>query len=90
MSAGLRTVSERAALNELAENLDRALSSRAVIDQAKGIMMGRYGGSADEAFHRLAALSQRRNVKLRDVARLLVESVERGDQAEELSPPARP
>jgi GAF domain-containing protein len=71
--AALDAVEETARLRGLAAQLDRALESRAIIDQAKGIVMARRGCSADDAFAHLAALSQQRNVKLRDLARALVE-----------------
>jgi AmiR/NasT family two-component response regulator len=60
-------------LKGLVANLETALTSRAVIDQAKGILMARLDIDADEAFARLAKLSSRLNVKLRDLARLVVE-----------------
>jgi AmiR/NasT family two-component response regulator len=50
-----------AALSELA-------SSRAVIDQAKGVLIAAYGISADQAFDRLVRRSQEANVKLRHIA----------------------
>jgi GAF domain-containing protein len=53
---------------ERAEHLQAALESRAVIDQAKGILMERFKLTADQAFQILARLSMERNVKLRDVA----------------------
>jgi len=62
----------------LAANLQRALDSRAVIDQAKGILMGRHGVSADAAFDLLARQSQVTQRKLREVAIDLVEEVQRG------------
>jgi GAF domain-containing protein len=49
-------------------DLHQALTSRAVIDQAKGILMAAHGISADEAFTRLADRSQIENRKLRDLA----------------------
>jgi GAF domain-containing protein len=58
---------------DLAEQMRRALDSRAVIDQAKGIVMARQGCSADAAFDVLVAQSQRSNRKLRDVAQDLVD-----------------
>lgn len=61
----------------LAEQLETALASRAVIEQAKGVLMAGRGCSADEAFALLVELSQRSNRKLRDVAQGLVESVTR-------------
>jgi len=61
-----------------AENLQRAMSSRTVIDQAIGIMRSRSGASAEEAFDRLTHISQAENVKLRVVAeRLVAEAVNR-------------
>ena len=49
-------------------NMRRAMDSRAVIEQAKGILMERYKVTSDQAFTLLTHASQRANVKLRDVA----------------------
>ena len=49
-------------------NFEIALSSRDVIGQAKGILMERFKISAQEAFEILVAVSQRRHIKLRNVA----------------------
>lgn len=57
------------------ENLQEAMRSRAVIEQAKGILMGRAGISSAEAFETLARRSQDANRKLRDIARELVAEV---------------
>jgi GAF domain-containing protein len=57
---------------ELADNLQMALESRAVIDQAKGILMERHKLTAEQAFQVLAQASMRGNIKLRDVADQLV------------------
>ena len=57
----------------LAGQLQEALSTRGVIEQAKGIVMARQGCSADDAFTLLVGVSQRTHVKLRDVAANLVE-----------------
>jgi AmiR/NasT family two-component response regulator/PAS domain-containing protein len=73
VSGVLQSVAERESLRELAANLEKALTSRATIDQAKGVLMARLGVSADEAFTRLVALSNRLNVKLRDLAQLVVD-----------------
>ena len=59
----------------LATNLQAALSNRAVIDQAIGIVMSRSGVTADEAFDRLRGISQRDHVKLTEVAPGKVQSV---------------
>ncbi|MHB8293417.1 MAG: GAF and ANTAR domain-containing protein [Acidimicrobiales bacterium] len=59
---------------ELGENLAEAMRSRAVIEQAKGILMARSPElDADGAFDLLRRASQRENIKLRDVARRIVE-----------------
>ena len=54
-------------------NLDEAMRSRAVIEQAKGIIMARTGASAEAAFNVLVRASQRENRKLRTIAAELVE-----------------
>jgi GAF domain-containing protein len=61
---------------ERAEHLRAALDSRAVIDQAKGILMERFKLSADQAFSALAQVSMERNTKVRDVAARFVETGE--------------
>jgi GAF domain-containing protein len=53
---------------ELSRNLSRAMESRAVIEQAKGILMSSRRVSADEAFDLLVERSQTENRKLREVA----------------------
>lgn len=60
---------------ELAENLDIAMRTRAVIEQAKGILMSQRRCDATEAFNVLAAASQRSNRKLRDIAQAIVDGV---------------
>jgi GAF domain-containing protein len=54
-------------LEELTQ-MRTAMLSRAVIEQAKGILMERYQVDADQAFTLLSHASQRTNIKLRDVA----------------------
>jgi GAF domain-containing protein len=56
----------------LADNLQTALESRAVIEQAKGILMERYKLTPDHAFRLLAVASMNANRKLRDIADDLV------------------
>ncbi len=59
---------------ELTQQLSQALESRALIDQAKGILMARTPGlTPDGAFDLLRQASQRENVKLREIARRIVE-----------------
>ncbi len=55
-------------------HLEAALDSRAVIDQAKGILMERYRLTADQAFQALARMSMETNTKVRDVAERMVET----------------
>jgi AmiR/NasT family two-component response regulator len=69
----MQEVSMRSELETVVSQLQTALESRATIDQAKGIVMARYGCDADEAFRILARLSSNANVKLREIAQRLVE-----------------
>ncbi|WP_213012831.1 GAF and ANTAR domain-containing protein [Paractinoplanes toevensis] len=62
----------------LAQHMQAAMESRAVIEQAKGIIMGDRHCTADEAFKILSKLSQDTNRKLRDVAEALVANAARG------------
>jgi GAF domain-containing protein len=55
-----------------AGDLERALTSRAVIDQAIGILMSRSGVTDEQAFDRLRVMSQESDVKLAEIARRLV------------------
>jgi GAF domain-containing protein len=57
----------------LTQQLQEALTSRAVIDQAKGMLMKEHGVGADEAFLMLRAQSQRENRKLRELAQETVD-----------------
>jgi GAF domain-containing protein len=61
---------------DMADNLQAALASRAVIDQAKGILMERHKLTADQAFQLLARASMNSNRKVRDVADQLVHTGE--------------
>ncbi|GAB3207135.1 ANTAR domain-containing protein [Marinactinospora thermotolerans] len=56
-----------------AAHMRRAMSSRGVIDQAKGIIMHARGCDADEAFRELRRVAQRNRMKVAEVARKLVE-----------------
>lgn len=58
--------------HQLGEDLATAMRSRAVIEQAKGILMGAQRCGPDEAFQLLVRASQRENRKLRDIAEELV------------------
>ncbi len=56
----------------LAQHMRTAMESRAVIEQAKGIVMAERRCPADEAFAILTKVSQNSNHKVRDVAAALV------------------
>ncbi|MEV6073000.1 PAS and ANTAR domain-containing protein [Nocardia sp. NPDC052001] len=58
--------------DRLSESLVEIVAQRAVIEQAKGILMTVYGLSPDQAFGVLRWRSQETNVKLRDLAAALV------------------
>jgi AmiR/NasT family two-component response regulator len=60
-----------------AEQLEQALVSRAVIEQAKGIIISTMRCSADEAFQVLVKQSQQQNRKLREVADEVVTNASR-------------
>ena len=55
-----------------AENLWLAIDARKLVGQAQGILMERFDLSPDQAFAVLLRYSQDKNIKLRDVAQLLV------------------
>ena len=56
----------------LAENMRRAMETRAVIEQAKGILVAQQHCTPDQAFELLTRLSQTTHRKLRDCAADLV------------------
>ena len=56
------------------QNLQGAFGRRALIEQAKGILMARYSITADAAFERLRDHSQHNGRKVSDVAAAVVES----------------
>jgi AmiR/NasT family two-component response regulator len=66
----------RAVVHELAyARLEARLATMPLIEQAKGILMVRLGCGPDQAFELLKASSQRTNVKVRDLAAEIVNSV---------------
>lgn len=58
---------------ELSRQLQQAMESRAVIEQAKGILMGAQRCTADAAFKILVRASQNQNRKLRVIASEIVD-----------------
>jgi GAF domain-containing protein len=69
-----------AAASSTVKNLQEALESRKVIDMALGILIAIHHCSPDEAFAILVRTSQNHNRKLRELARVLVESESRRPQ----------
>jgi hypothetical protein len=63
------TDAERTALQ-----LREAAESRALVDQAKGILMHAMGCSADQAFERMREISQQHSLKVTEVARRIIDS----------------
>ena len=61
----------------LSENLVAALESRAVIEQAKGIIIASRGGTADDAFETPVAQSQHEQRKVRELAAEIVRNAAR-------------
>jgi GAF domain-containing protein len=61
-----------------ADQMHEAMESRAVIEQAKGILMAQNRCDADEAFNLLVRMSQTSHRKLRDVAASVVSDVVTG------------
>lgn len=57
----------------LAAQLETALTSRAVIDQAIGVLVARSGHTPTEAFARLRVMSQHENRKLSAIAQTMVD-----------------
>jgi len=76
LAAIVHELDTRLELENLTQDLRTALTSRATIDQAKGIIMARQGCSADEAFRHLVRVSSRTNTKLREVAAQIVTDTE--------------
>ena len=71
-AVALTNMDALAAARDQAENLERAMEYRAVIEQAKGILIERYRLTADQAFRLLAQASMHTNRRLRDLAQDLV------------------
>jgi GAF domain-containing protein len=63
-------------LGEQARNMRLAMQSRAVIEQAKGVLMAQRRVDAEQAFEILREASQRYNRKLREIALGIVEGAQ--------------
>lgn len=58
------------------DQLSEGLQTRTIIGQATGLLMAQEGLSSEEAFHKLVEVSQKSNVKLREIAAAYVDSWE--------------
>jgi GAF domain-containing protein len=74
----------------LAAQLAQALTNRAVIDQALGVLMSRSGASPEEAFDRLRTMSQTQHVKIAEVSRVLVDEAVRRARSRQTPSPETP
>ncbi|MFC4115835.1 GAF and ANTAR domain-containing protein [Nonomuraea zeae] len=70
-----RTALDAARMREIAAQLKEALNTRAIIDQALGIIMAQRRCTSHQAFEILRNVSQVKNVKLYQVAATIVETV---------------
>jgi GAF domain-containing protein len=73
LAAAILSADAYRATAKLAADMAEAMRTRAVIEQAKGMLMSDGRISAEEAFDKLVELSQNANIKLRDVAQRLVD-----------------
>ncbi|SDL89699.1 GAF and ANTAR domain-containing protein [Nonomuraea jiangxiensis] len=71
----LRTTLGAARTREMVAQLKEALATRAIIDQALGIVMAQRRCTSHQAFEVLRQVSQSRNVKLHQLAASIVEAV---------------
>lgn len=76
-SRSLRLALSMARLKGVHDDLVAAMQSRTIIDMAVGVIMAQNGSSQDEAVRILTRASNSRNIKLRDVASTVVNSVGR-------------
>ena len=77
MYVDLSAVRTEAVNTELDARVSKFAESRAVIEQAKGMLMFAYHLTADQAFGLLVWRSQQCNIKVRDLATTIVERVSR-------------
>jgi GAF domain-containing protein len=74
IAVAVANADSHAQLFDQARNMRVAMESRAVIEQAKGVLMAQRHVDAEQAFEILRDASQRYNRKLRDIAFGIVES----------------
>ncbi len=73
LAAAMESLAAYRAAAKLARDVAAAMRSRAVIEQAKGMLMAERGVNADQAFDLLRRMSQHQNVKLAELAARMVE-----------------
>ena len=78
-SAMLTNVTAYTQAQRTASQLKDAVVARSVVDQAKGILMHALGCDADEALKRLRQESQRRHIKVTEVATEVVAAYDGGE-----------
>ena len=76
IAVAVANATAHARLEEQTRNMRLAMESRAVIEQAKGVLMAQRRLGPDQAFDVLREASQRYNRKLRDIAAGIVASVQ--------------
>ncbi|SHN47648.1 GAF and ANTAR domain-containing protein [Cryptosporangium aurantiacum] len=62
---------------QLIDDMRAVMQSRAIVDQALGVLIGQHGGTAEEALGDLTRMSQEAHRSLRDTAEELVLGVQR-------------
>ena len=71
-------------------NLQRALDTRVVIEQAKGVLAERFRLDVHDAFHVLRASARSNRMRLRDLATQVVESRQTPPEIEQTLARSRP
>jgi len=74
--AAVHNTSAFEAAQRTARQLSEGADSRAIVDQAKGILMASMSCTADEALERMRQISQSHQLKVAEVARRIIESHE--------------
>jgi response regulator NasT len=63
-------------MREEADNLRQSLEDRKVVERAKGLIMKRAGLDEAEAFRRLQKLAREKNLKLAEIAKIVITAEE--------------
>jgi hypothetical protein len=73
-AASVANASRYGEAQRTASQLQEAVETRSVVDQARGILMHALGCDADEAFARMRHISQTQHIRLTEVARRVIET----------------